>query len=155
MERVVILLIISFFSHPSNVDGSKQFVLNFQQSTNKVIVTDLYYGLEYSIWRGTQQANELVRVSLLSKIFFDSLLSLFITNKKTSQFSLPWCLHTDGKKIQSVSVGTGPGGFIRSRPTSRGFILSGRGDEIEFAREFDSQDYSQFSVERRNIRLVE
>lgn len=62
---------------------------------------------------------------------------------------------TDGKQIQSVSVGTGAGGFIRSRPTTRGFILYGRGDEIEFARESDAATYSQFSVERRNIRLVE
>lgn len=63
--------------------------------------------------------------------------------------------HTDGEKIQSVSVGTGPGGFIRSRITSRGFVLYGRGDEIEFAREIDGAAYSQFSVERKNIRLVE
>lgn len=63
--------------------------------------------------------------------------------------------HTDGEKIQSVSVGTGPGGFIRSRTTSRGFVLYGRGDEIEFAREIDVAAYSQFSVERKNIRLVE
>lgn len=88
MERVVILLIISFFSHPANVDGSKQFVLNFQQSTNKVIVTDLYYGLEYSIWRGTQQANELVRVSLLSKKFFLILSCLFLLRIKKHHNSL-------------------------------------------------------------------
>lgn len=51
-----------------------------------------------------------------------------------------------------MTVGTGPGGFIKSRPTSRGFILYGRGDEIEFAVEVDERDYSQFSISRRNIR---
>lgn len=60
----------------------------------------------------------------------------------------------DDRKIQSVTVGTGPGGFIKSRPTSRGFILYGRGDEIEFAVEVDERDYSQFSISRRNIRYV-
>lgn len=58
----------------------------------------------------------------------------------------------DDRKIQSVTVGTGPGGFIKSRSTSRGFILYGRGDEIEFAVEVDERDYSQFSISRRNIR---
>lgn len=53
-----------------------------------------------------------------------------------------------------MTVGTGPGGFIKSRPTSRGFILYGRGDEIEFAVEVDERDYSQFSISRRNIRYV-
>lgn len=64
------------------------------------------------------------------------------------------CLNqiTDDRKIQSVSLGTGPGGFVKSRQTSRGFILYGRGDEIEFAIEVDEQNYSQLSVSRKNIR---
>lgn len=55
-------------------------------------------------------------------------------------------------KIQSVSLGTGPGGFMKSRRTTRGFILYGRGDEIEFAIEADEQSYSQLSVSRKNIK---
>lgn len=35
------------------VDGVTQFGLNFVHSTNKVIVTDYYYMLEYSIVRGS------------------------------------------------------------------------------------------------------
>ena len=49
-------------------------------------------------------------------------------------------------------LGTGPGGAIRSRQTAQGVVLSGRGDEIEFRRDVDERDYSQFSVMRRNIR---
>lgn len=166
MGRVVILLIISLLSyHPAIVQGVKQFVLNFQQSSNKVIVSDLYYGLEYSIWRGTQEANEFVEsaqccCSIYCWIRWFSLvwLQLFLCVFHPPTLLLSACsrpTHTDGEKIQSVSVGTGPGGFIRSRSTSRGFVLYGRGDEIEFAREIDVAAYSQFSVERKNIRLVE
>lgn len=50
-----------------------------------------------------------------------------------------------------MSVGTGYGGFIKSRKTARGFILSGRGDEIEFAIESDERNYSQLSISRKNI----
>lgn len=57
----------------------------------------------------------------------------------------------DDRKIQSVTLGTGPGGFVKSRRTPRGLVLSGRGNEIEFAIEIDERDYSQFSVSRRNI----
>jgi hypothetical protein len=57
-------------------------------------------------------------------------------------------------KIQTVTLGTGPGGFVKARTTARGFILSGRGDEIEFAIEVDEQDYSQLSVSRKNIRYL-
>lgn len=63
-------------------------------------------------------------------------------------------VRADGVRIQSVELGTGPGGSVRARQTSSGFVLSGRGDEIEFTREVDESDYSQFSVMRRNIRLV-
>lgn len=52
MERVAILLITSFLTLPYIVRGYKEFELNFPHSTNKVIVTDLYYALEYSIFRG-------------------------------------------------------------------------------------------------------
>lgn len=67
MGRVVIALIISCLPHSAIVWGAKQFILNFQQSSNQVIVSDLYYSLEYSIWRGTQEANEICqcRVSLV------------------------------------------------------------------------------------------
>lgn len=61
-------------------------------------------------------------------------------------------LATDDAKIQSVTLGTGPGGFVKSRKTTRGFVLYGRGDEIEFAIETDERDYSQLSISRRNIR---
>jgi hypothetical protein len=53
-----------------------------------------------------------------------------------------------------VSLGTGLGGAVRSRKTPSGFILSGRGDEIEFSVEVDEVNYSQFSVKRKNIRLA-
>lgn len=61
-------------------------------------------------------------------------------------------MSADGIRIPSVELGTGPGGSIRARQTSSGFILYGRGDEIEFIREVDESDYSQFSVMRRNVR---
>lgn len=51
-----------------------------------------------------------------------------------------------------MSLGTGPGGFVKARKTTRGFVLYGRGDEIEFAIEVDERDYSQLSISRRNIR---
>lgn len=51
-----------------------------------------------------------------------------------------------------MSLGTGPGGFVKARKTPRGFVLYGRGDEIEFAIEVDERDYSQLSISRRNIR---
>lgn len=40
-------------------DGATQFTLNFIQSTNKVIVTDFYYMLEYSIVRGREQRGKI------------------------------------------------------------------------------------------------
>lgn len=43
------------------------------------------------------------------------------------------------------------GAFIKSRKTPRGFVLSGRGDEIEFAIETDEARYSQLSISRKNI----
>ncbi|CAO1334755.1 unnamed protein product [Diamesa serratosioi] len=67
-------------------------------------------------------------------------------------YMLDYVIIRDDRKIQSVTVGTGAGGFIKSRKTDRGFILYGRGDEIEFAVEVDERDYSQFSISRRNIR---
>jgi hypothetical protein len=60
-------------------------------------------------------------------------------------------LIVDGKPIQSATLGTGPGGFVKSRKTPRGFVLYGRGDEIEFAIEVDEPKYSQFSISRKNI----
>jgi hypothetical protein len=59
--------------------------------------------------------------------------------------------YVDGVRIQSVSLGTGPGGFIKSRKTQRGFILYGRGDEIEFAIEVDESAYSQLAISRKGI----
>lgn len=41
---------------------------------------------------------------------------------------------------------------MKSRNTTRGFILYGRGDEIEFAIELDEKDYSQLSISRKAIR---
>ena len=43
----LIVLLCASFS-----DGATQFNLNFVHSTNKVIITDYYYMLEYSIVRG-------------------------------------------------------------------------------------------------------
>jgi hypothetical protein len=57
----------------------------------------------------------------------------------------------DGERLQTVSLGTGLGGFIRARMTPKGFVLTGRGDEIEFAIEVDEARYSQLSVSRKNI----
>lgn len=54
-------------------------------------------------------------------------------------------------RLQTVSLGTGLGGFIKSRKTDRGFVLYGRGDEIEFAVEQDTSKYSQLSISRKNI----
>lgn len=102
MGRVVILLIISLLSyHPAIVQGVKQFVLNFQQSSNKVIVSDLYYGLEYSIWRGTQEANEFVEL-LLFYILLDSVILTLVTTSFFVCFILPlfFSLHVPGQLTQ-------------------------------------------------------
>lgn len=50
MGMKVIILIVFFCASFS--DGATQFNLNFVYSTNKVVVTDFYYMLEYSIIRG-------------------------------------------------------------------------------------------------------
>ncbi|KAL7045594.1 hypothetical protein ACKWTF_002268 [Chironomus riparius] len=102
--NIVILTVYCFtFSH-----GVVQFSLNFARSTNKVVVIDHYYMLEYSIYR-------------------------------------------DGERLQSVVLGTGLGGYIKSRKTGSGFVLYGRGDEIEFSIEVDDSKFSQLSISRRNI----
>lgn len=53
--------------------------------------------------------------------------------------------------MQSVVLGTGLGGFVKSRKTTSGFVLYGRGDEIEFSIEVDDYKFSQLSISRRNI----
>ncbi|CRL02784.1 CLUMA_CG015748, isoform A [Clunio marinus] len=93
------------------IDGKTQFELNFERSTNRIVITDYYYKLEYSVIR-------------------------------------------DDREIQSVTLGTGPGGFVKATKSPHGLILSGRGDEIEMSIEVDESGYSQFSVTRRNIRQL-
>lgn len=56
MRQQVSVLIVFCFVFSSN--GAAQFYLNFQQSTNKVIVTDFYYKLEYSIVRGKEEKEQ-------------------------------------------------------------------------------------------------
>lgn len=46
-----IVLLIALLCAPFG-DGATQFDLSFVHSTNKVIVTDYYYMLEYSVVRG-------------------------------------------------------------------------------------------------------
>lgn len=46
----VILLLVIF--RVAFIDGETQFELSFLQSSNKVVVTDFYYMLEYSVFRG-------------------------------------------------------------------------------------------------------
>lgn len=53
----VIVLIVTFCC-VSFSDAATQFELNFVQSTNKVIVKDFYYMLEYSIVRGIDSLTE-------------------------------------------------------------------------------------------------
>lgn len=47
------IVVIALFCAPFS-DGSTQFSLNFVHSTNRILVTDYYYMLEYSIVRGRQ-----------------------------------------------------------------------------------------------------
>lgn len=47
--KVIVLAVLCCASFS---DGATQFNLNFVHSTNKVIVTDYYYMLEYSVVRG-------------------------------------------------------------------------------------------------------
>lgn len=49
-----IVLLIALLCAPFS-DGATQFELKFLHSTNKVIVTDYYYMLEYSVIKGTQR----------------------------------------------------------------------------------------------------
>lgn len=56
MWKKAIVLIVTFCA--SLCDGATRFDLNFVQSTNKVIVTDFYYMLEYSIVRGRHTEKE-------------------------------------------------------------------------------------------------
>lgn len=125
MREAVGLLLLVCASYSS---AARQFELNFAHSTNKIVVTDFYYELEYAIFRGRKSNPPDLEIS-------------------TFPFGI-----SDEKKIQSVSLGTGQGGFIRERRTPKGFILSGRGDEIEFAIEVDDRDYAQLKVSRKNIR---
>jgi len=60
-------------------------------------------------------------------------------------------LKLDGERLQSVVLGTGLGGFVKSRKTASGFVLYGRGDEIEFTIEVDDYKFSQLSISRKNI----
>lgn len=50
-------MLIALFCAPLS-HAATQFDLNFVHSTNKVIVTDYYYMLEYSIVRGTQKGDD-------------------------------------------------------------------------------------------------
>jgi hypothetical protein len=50
MWKKVIVLMVTFCASFS--DGATQFDLNFAQSTNRVIVKDFYYALEYTVVRG-------------------------------------------------------------------------------------------------------
>lgn len=49
-----IVLLIALLCAPFG-DGATQFDLSFIHSTNKVIVTDYYYLLEYAVIRGKQE----------------------------------------------------------------------------------------------------
>jgi len=50
LRQTIVLIIALVYS----VNGATQFVLQFAHSANKVIVTDYYYMLEYSIVKGEQ-----------------------------------------------------------------------------------------------------
>ena len=126
--NIVILTVYCFtFSN-----GAVQFSLNFARSTNKVVVVDRYYMLEYSIYRG---------------VYF--YLSRIKTYRRQVKFNISFKL--DGELLQSAVLGIGLGGYIKSRKTATGFVLYGRGDEIEFSIEVDDYKYSQLSISRRNI----
>lgn len=49
-----IVLLIALLCAPFG-DGATQFDLSFTRSTNKVVVTDYYYLLEYAVIKGTQE----------------------------------------------------------------------------------------------------
>lgn len=51
--KAVIWLIVTVFAGVS--ESATQFELIFPQSTNKVVVTDYYYLLEYSVIRGSHR----------------------------------------------------------------------------------------------------
>lgn len=52
MFKKVLLLIFVILSVVAVCNGASQFNLKFENSTSKVIVTDHYYMLDYSIVRG-------------------------------------------------------------------------------------------------------
>lgn len=81
--------------------------------------------------------------------FVNSSIRVFVTDYF---YKLELSIVRGDTSTQSVVLGTGRAGLIKLRKTARGFVLVGRGDEIEFAVEADERDYSQFSVSRRNIR---
>ena len=54
MTRKVIVL-MALLAAAALCDGATQFELSFTRSTNKVVVTDYYYMLEYSIIRGEEE----------------------------------------------------------------------------------------------------
>jgi hypothetical protein len=50
-----VLVLMALLAAASLSDGAAQFELSFTRSTNKVVVTDYYFMLEYSIYRGEEE----------------------------------------------------------------------------------------------------